>query len=126
MISFITETSTSDIQALISSLCQHFALKDMGKLHYFLGIEASWTTNGDLHLSQTKYIKDLLKTSNMSSARPQPSPMISSTHIAQDDSTTFSDTSLYRSIVGSLQYLLLTRPKISYSVNKVCQFMHNP
>jgi len=122
----ITRTSTSHIQALISCLRQHFALKDMGRLYYFLGIKASWTTNGDLHLSQTKYIKDLFNKSNMSSARPQLSPMISSTRIAQDGSTTFSDTSLYRSIVGSLQYLILTCPEISYSVNKVCQFMYNP
>jgi len=71
----ITGTSAYDIQALISCIRQHFALKDMGRLHYFLGIEASWATNGDLHLSQTKYIKDLLNKSNTSSARPQPSPM---------------------------------------------------
>nr|KYP65239.1 hypothetical protein KK1_011471 [Cajanus cajan] len=34
--------------------------------------------------------------------------------------------SLYRSIVGSLQYLTITRPEISFSVNKVCQFMQEP
>lgn len=32
----------------------------------------------------------------------------------------------YRSIVGALQYLTLTRPGIAYSVNKVCQFLHAP
>lgn len=32
----------------------------------------------------------------------------------------------YRSIVGALQYLTLTRPDISFSVNKVCQFLHCP
>ena len=31
----------------------------------------------------------------------------------------------YRSIVGALQYATITRPELSYSVNKVCQFMHN-
>jgi hypothetical protein len=33
---------------------------------------------------------------------------------------------LYRSIVGTLQYLTLTRPDISFSVNKVCQYLHSP
>ena len=33
---------------------------------------------------------------------------------------------LYRSIVGALQYVTITRPKISYCVNRVCQFMQNP
>ena len=36
------------------------------------------------------------------------------------------DSTQYRSIVGALQYLTLTRPDIAYSVNKVCQFLHSP
>jgi histone deacetylase 1/2 len=36
------------------------------------------------------------------------------------------DCTQYRSIVGGLQYLTLTRPDLSYSVNKVCQFLHAP
>lgn len=32
----------------------------------------------------------------------------------------------YCSLVGALQYLMLTRPDISFSVNKVCQFLHSP
>ncbi|PKI35921.1 hypothetical protein CRG98_043675 [Punica granatum] len=42
------------------------------------------------------------------------------------DRDLFQDSSLYRSVVGSLQYLLLTRPDIAYGVNQVCQFMHRP
>jgi len=34
--------------------------------------------------------------------------------------------SLYRSTVGSLQYLSLTRPDLAFAVNRVCQFMHRP
>ena len=36
------------------------------------------------------------------------------------------DPTRYRSIVGALQYLTLTRPHLSFSVNKVCQFLHSP
>ena len=36
------------------------------------------------------------------------------------------DPSHYRGIVGALQYLTLTRPDLSYSVNYVSQFMHAP
>ncbi|KAI0499864.1 hypothetical protein KFK09_018072 [Dendrobium nobile] len=41
-------------------------------------------------------------------------------------STEFYNPQLYRQIVGSLQYLTLTRPEISYAVNKACQHMHQP
>ena len=36
------------------------------------------------------------------------------------------DSTHYRIIVGALQYLTLTRPDISYAVNKVCQYLHAP
>jgi histone deacetylase 1/2 len=32
----------------------------------------------------------------------------------------------YKSIIGALQYLTLTQPDISFTVNKVCQFLHMP
>jgi len=41
-------------------------------------------------------------------------------------SNLFSDSSLYRSVVGALQYTTVTRPELSIAVNKVCQFMANP
>ena len=44
----------------------------------------------------------------------------SGTRLGTEDSTR------YRSVVGALQYLTLTWPDISFSVNKVCQFLHSP
>ena len=38
----------------------------------------------------------------------------------------FLDATLYRSIVGALQYLVITRPDITYAANRACQAMHNP
>jgi len=107
------------IYSLIMMFGQHFALKDFGCLHYFFGVEASWIMDGNLHLSQTKYITDLLQRTTMLSLKLQPMPMISSSCLTQDGSTAVLDASLYKSIVGSLQYILLTRPKLAYSVNSV-------
>jgi histone deacetylase 1/2 len=44
---------------LIVSLSSAFAIKDLGKLHYFLGLEVTYPGNG-LALSQQKYSQDLL------------------------------------------------------------------
>ena len=70
-------------------------------MSYFLGIEASCTTVGDMMLSQKKYISDLLKKARIEGAKAMPTP------------------TLYRSVVGGLQYATLTRSNISYVVNKV-------
>ena len=48
-------SDTTTITSLIAQLNSKFSLKDLGEMHYFLGIQVSHTNNG-LHLSQTKYI----------------------------------------------------------------------
>ena len=52
--------------------------------------------------------------------------MISSICLTWDGTTVVDDPSLYISIIGSLQYILITHPELSYSVNKVYQFLHHP
>jgi len=62
----------------------------------------------------------------MVEAQSVPSPMITSSKLSKSGSDVFSDPTLYRSVVGALQYATFTRPEISYVVNKVCQFMSKP
>ena len=62
----------------------------------------------------------------MLDAKPVSSPMSSSQKLSLFSGATYSEPSKYRSVVGALQYLSLTRPDISFAVNKVCQFMHKP
>ena len=52
--------------------------------------------------------------------------MTSNLKLSSSYGVPFSDPSLYRSIVGSLQYVTITRPELAFCVNKVCQFMQNP
>lgn len=53
-------------------------------------------------------------------------PMLSATKLRKQDSDLLKDPHMYHSMVGALQYITLTRPKIPYSVNKVCQFLSTP
>jgi histone deacetylase 1/2 len=102
----VATSSQAATDALLKDLRQEFALKDLGDLSYFLGIEVQ-KVDKELVLSQavcSRYIDscwygDLL---------------------GPEDSTK------YRSVVGSLQYLKHTRPDIAYAVNKVCQYLHAP
>jgi Reverse transcriptase (RNA-dependent DNA polymerase) len=110
---------------LIKTLQQSFAIKDLGKLHYFLGVEVHQSPTG-LHLSQGKYIMDLLKRANMHNAKSRPSPMIASQSLSKFQGDPFDNPHLYRTVVGALQYATITRPDIAFAVNKVSQFMHTP
>jgi len=123
----ITSSNLHVIQHLIHILHINYALKDLDPLHFlFLGIEASWTLEGALHLYQTKYIHDLLSNVDMLRAKPQQTPKISTSRLSKDGSSLVFDPTTYRVIVGALQYITLTHPEISYSVNKVCQYMQAP
>lgn len=62
----------------------------------------------------------------MHEAKPSPTPMTPNASLSIDDSTPFDNSHLYRSIVGALQYATITRPDLSFAVNKVSQFMHAP
>lgn len=109
------------LESFISKLGKVFALKDLGLVTYFLGIEVCYTDQG-MHLSQTKYIKDLLAKASMQNCKGTNTPF--STGLKQERTVTgplgqeFENPTLYRSIVGGLQYLILTRPDIAYSVHK--------
>ncbi|RVW21952.1 Retrovirus-related Pol polyprotein from transposon RE1 [Vitis vinifera] len=108
----ITGSNDQFVQHVITQLNNQFALKDLGDIDYFLGIQVKHTSAG-MHLSQAKYISNLLQKTKMLHVKPVSTPMVSNQSLSQ----------LYRSTVGALQYATITRPDITYSVNRVCQFM---
>jgi histone deacetylase 1/2 len=122
----LTGSSSSLLHSLISKLNSQFALKQMGKPDYFLGIEVQHLSNGNMLLTQSKYIRDLLHRANMAEAKGINTPMVSSLKLSKFGTDSLPDPHEYRSIVGALQYVTLTRPEIAFCVNKVCQFLSNP
>lgn len=94
-------------------------------LHYILGMEVSRSPDR-LVLTQTKYTLDLLQRANMLTAKPISTPVSSGSKLSAFQGDFLADVSLYRSLVGALQYLTITRPDITYAVNQVCQFMYAP
>jgi histone deacetylase 1/2 len=108
-------------------LSDNFAIKDLGDLHYFLGIEVTRRDEG-LVLTQAKYAADLLARVHMIGCTPTPTPLSTTDKLSLTDGTLLGpdDSTRYRSIVGALQYLTLTRPDLAFSVNKVCQYLHAP
>ena len=114
----VTASQPSDIDTLLCHLQLDFAIKDLGNLNFFLGVEVLPTTNG-LLLSQKRYILDLSGKTKMLDAKPLSSPMASSTSLSAFEGDPLPDATLYRSTVEALQYLSLTSPDITFTVNKL-------
>lgn len=112
---------------LLKDLKEEFALKNLGELHYFLGIEVKAHMEGIL-LTQEKYASYLLKRVNMTTYKLVSTPLSVSEKLSASAGQPLGpdDATRYRSIVGALQYLTLTRQDIAFSVNKVCPYLHAP
>ena len=100
-------------------------MKDLGLLHFFLGFEAIYSFGG-LYLTQTKYTMDLLHRTKFQDVNPISSLAHTGQKLSLYDGEPLPDPTEYRSVVGVLQCLTLTRPDIAFAVNQVCQFMHQP
>ncbi|GJR97764.1 ribonuclease H-like domain-containing protein [Tanacetum coccineum] len=120
----LTASSESLLQQIIRSLHQEFAMTDLGLLNYFMGISVTHDSSG-LFLSQKKYAVEILDMVHMVNCNPSRTPIDTESKLGSDGDIVV-DLTLYRSLVVSLQYLTFTRPDISYAVQQVCLYMHDP
>jgi hypothetical protein len=119
----ITGDDEHAVNLLVQNLVKRFLLKDLGSLTYFLGVEIQSHSHG-LVLSQHRYIQDLLHRTNMSNSQLVTTPLLPGPPPTLAIGELLLDPSEYCIIVGSLQYLSLTLPDLSFAVNKLSQFMH--
>ncbi|XP_068323144.1 uncharacterized mitochondrial protein AtMg00810-like [Pyrus communis] len=115
--------SAVEIEALKRSLHQTFAIKDLGQLKYFLGIEMA--SSKGLFLHQRKYVLDFLQEANMLDYKPAITPMDCKLRL-NIDGEAMHYVSYYQRLVGKLIYLTITRPDITYAMSLASQFMHSP
>eukprot|EP00253_Pinus_taeda_P011393 PITA_11393 len=106
-------------------LATEFEMKDIGLMHYFLGLEV-WQEEGHFFLGQGKYIVDILSRFHMEDCRPMSTPMITNWKKLHASDSELVDPTLYRQLIGSLMYLVNTRPDICFAVNTMSQFMCEP
>jgi hypothetical protein len=121
----LTASSTVLLRRLIDSMLAEFSMKDLGPLQFFLGISVVRTASG-FFLSQHTYAEELLDRANMADCRPVSTPVDTRAKLSADAGDPIADASDYRSIVGGLQYLTMTRPDLAYAVQQACLHMHDP
>ena len=121
----IASSNLDAIQNVKQFLHSKFTIKDLGVLKYFLGLEVARSSKG-ISLSQRKYAIDLLDEANFLHCKPVSTPINPAIKLTASDSPGLPDPSVYRRLVGKLLYLTLTRPDITYAVQQLSQFVHQP
>lgn len=121
----LTASTPALLRQLQQRMFAEFSMKDLGALHYFLGICVMRTADG-FFLSQRKYADELLDRANMMTCKPASTPIDTRSKLSAAAGAPVQDASEYRSLVGALQYITLTRPDMAYAVQQACLYMHDP
>lgn len=120
--------SGNDAQEMFSLkllLDKQFKIKDLGHLHYFLGLE-ELSEPGGVIVYQRKFALDLLSYFNCLDCPPVASPMDVTVKFKDNPSEPLSDPTLYRKLVDKLNFLTNTRLDLAFSVQFLSQFIHTP
>ena len=107
------------------NLDAEFEMKDLGMMHYFLGMEV-WLCADGIFLGQGKYAVEILKRFGMMDCKAMATPMASNLKLLSDASSELVDAMMYHQMIGSLMYLMNTRPNICFVVNTMSQFLIDP
>ncbi|XP_057969790.1 uncharacterized mitochondrial protein AtMg00810-like [Malania oleifera] len=103
-------------------------MKVLGSLMYFLGLEITTGSHG-IFLSQHKYAQDLVAAAGLQDSTPLDTPMELNLKLHKEVGDLLLDHVAYRTLVGSLVYLTITRHDISYVVqqlygDKIIRYVH--
>ena len=105
-------------------MSKEFKMSMIGELTFFFGFQVKQMREG-IFISQEKYTKDLLQRFKMDECKPIMTPMASNGHLDLDEGGKSVDQTLYRSMIGSLLYLTVSRPDIMFSVCMCARFQAN-
>eukprot|EP00253_Pinus_taeda_P010922 PITA_10922 len=104
---------------------KEFEMSLLGELTYFLGLQVQQNRDG-IFLSQTKYLKQILKKYGMEDSKPICTPMVIGCSLSSNNELAAVHQPTYRSMIGSLLCLTSTRPDIMHAIGIVGRFQANP
>eukprot|EP00253_Pinus_taeda_P008169 PITA_08169 len=95
------------IQSCKEVLAREFKMKDMGLMHYFLGMEV-WQKDGEVFVSQGKHTKEILRCFHMEKCKPMQTLLAGNWRKEDATSGEVVVATIYQQLVGSIMYLVNT------------------
>lgn len=126
----IVQTYVDDIMFEVMSrkMVEHqveFEMRLVGELTYFLGFQVKQMKEG-IFFSQSKYAKNIVTKFCLENARHKHTPTATCAKLNKDDKGVEVDQILYRSMIGSLLYLIVGRPNIILFVGACARYQAKP
>jgi hypothetical protein len=121
----ITGVDESEVNAFKAQMMDTFQMSDLGLLSFYLGIEVRQHDAG-ITLRQAHYAKRIVELGGMEGCNPAHTPMEERLKLSRYSEAEEVDATHYRRIVGSLRYLVHTRPDLAFAVGYVSRFMERP
>jgi hypothetical protein len=117
--------SVNKITEFKQQMMHCFNMSDLGLLNYYLGMEVRQKEK-EITICQKAYAAKIVEHCKMTYCNPTETPMEQRIKLTAAKKGTEKDETKYRSIIGSLRYLVNTRPDLSFSVGLVSRFMEAP
>jgi hypothetical protein len=117
--------NSNEIAIFKQQMMKRFNMCDLGLLSYYLGIQVKQKP-GEITICQSAYAEKILENCGMQGCNPVDTPMEQHLKLLPGKPELILDATKYRSLVGSLRYLVNTRPDLAFSVGMVSRFMETP
>ena len=112
-------------KAFANEMKQEFEMSMFGEIKFFVGLQVYQMKYG-IYITQSKYVKEILKTFGLEDSIPVCIPMVTGHKLSKNDDSIEVNQTLYRSMIGKLQYVVHRKPDIALYVAIVARFSSNP
>jgi len=117
----ITGADGREVEEFKAAMKDRFEMSDLGLLCFYLGVEVRQDAKG-ITLCQSNYAQRILELGNMQGCNPAATPM-EKLKLSRESTAEEVDATLYRRLMGSLRYLVHTRPDLAFAVGYLSRFM---
>jgi hypothetical protein len=104
------------------SMKKEFAMSDLGKIKYFLGVEVIQDHHG-IFINQKKYAYEVLERFGMLNSNSVKNPIVPGSRLSKNEGGAAVDTTIFKQMIDSLMYLAATRSDLMYSICLISRYM---